>query len=114
MQDAQAWVAGQAVSSPKEGVLPMTTLAITYDLNAPGKDYGPLLRRIAALPNAFRYQKSAWLVRGNWSATAVRDHLLPMIDGNDEVMVLEVTTAAWKAAVVKQASIQLAFLRMAA
>ena len=92
----------------------MTTLAITYDLNSPGKDYGPLLRRISALSNAFRYQKSCWLVRGNWKAAAVRDHLVPMIDGNDELMVFEVTDAAWKAAVVKHASIQLALMPMAA
>lgn len=92
----------------------MTTLAITYDLNAPGKDYGPLIRRIAALPNAFRYQKSAWLMRGNWSALRVRDHLLPLIDGNDELMVLEVADAAWFAAVAKNASLQLALMPLAA
>lgn len=62
--------------------------SISYDLQAPGKDYQKLwdeLRRF----NARRVLESQWVLRhSNTSVGALRDHFKKYIDKNDRLMVI--------------------------
>ena len=70
----------------------MKFYAICYDLKSPGKDYGQLHEAIKVLGNAWwHYLDSTWLIRTNMSASQIRDRLRPMIDANDNLLVIEVT-----------------------
>jgi len=74
----------------------MRKFSITYDLRTPGKDYPNLIEAIKRL-GGIRPTASQWLVRGDWTATAVRDHLRQHIDLNDVMVVTELGAdwASW-------------------
>lgn len=72
----------------------MATLMIGYDLNKPGKDYGPLVEAIKALGAWWHHLDSTWLVKCEKTATDVRDALRTQLDSNDELLVLDVTGRA--------------------
>jgi hypothetical protein len=72
----------------------MATLMIGYDLNKPEKDYEPLIKAIKALGAWWHHLDSTWLVNCAKTATEVRDTLKAQIDGNDELLVIDVTGRA--------------------
>ena len=66
---------------------------ITYDLNAPGKDYNGLYEAIKAASDGTwcHFWESSWLIRtGPISANGVFEKLKPHLDDNDRVLVVEV------------------------
>lgn len=75
----------------------MRTLLVDYDLNAPGKDYSTLLAKLRNYPNWCRFLKSSWLIRTDRTPVQLRAELLPFIDVNDDLLVMDVTgdAAAW-------------------
>jgi len=76
----------------------MNTLMIGYDLNKAGKDYAELIAAIKTMPLWWHHLDSTWLVRTDLSAADLRDKLGSHIDGDDELLVINVTgdAAAWQ------------------
>ena len=76
----------------------MSTILIGYDLNKTGQDYNDLIEKIKSLGAWWHHLDSTWIVKTNQSAVAVRDMLGPLIDSNDELLVIDITgdAAAWK------------------
>jgi hypothetical protein len=66
----------------------MALFFISYDLMTPGKDYQRLYDKLAALGGQ-RVLLSLWALRGNYSATSLRDTLKSFIDSNDRLLVDE-------------------------
>lgn len=70
----------------------MSVYSITYDLNAPGKDYKDLYEVIKSLGAWAHYLESTWFVDSSYSASEIRDKLKEVIDKNDSLFVAKVTT----------------------
>ncbi len=66
----------------------MKLFLVTYDLRAPGQDYGSLWSALTSL-QARRALESVWILKGPYSCTQVRDHLRQFIDANDRLLVVE-------------------------
>jgi len=66
----------------------MKRFIVSYDLRQPGQNYQPLFDALVAL-GAKRALLSLWVLRGDYKATAIRDHLSRYIDQNDRVIVTE-------------------------
>src|SRR5215213_2400027 len=60
----------------------MPRYLISYDLNAPGRNYEALFDELARL-GAKRLLLSQWGLRNAANAVAIRDHLWSFMDGND-------------------------------
>jgi hypothetical protein len=77
--------------------LAMKTYLIGYDLNKVGQDYSTLESKIKSLGGWWHHLGSTWLVKSSSTAVAIRDALMKCMDGNDELLVIDVTSreAAW-------------------
>lgn len=75
----------------------MRTYLIGYDLKKPGKDYTTLIAGIKQLGDWWHYLDSTWIVKTNSSASDIRDELKPLIDPNDQLLVvrLQGDWASW-------------------
>jgi hypothetical protein len=71
------------------------TALITYDLNRPGQDYARLIDAIKGLGGWLHPLESTWLVKTDLTVSAIRDYLKQFIDGTDELLVMDVSGAAW-------------------
>jgi len=69
----------------------MAVYLVTYDLNAPGKNYDDLYEAIKSLGAWWHYLDSTWLVDTHLSAQSISDKLLSHIDKNDYLLVIKVT-----------------------
>lgn len=68
---------------------------IVYDLERRGEDYEPLLSALRKL-GALHVLYSKWVLRTNYTAAQLRDHLQRFIDANDLLLVVGLTgEAAW-------------------
>lgn len=72
----------------------LSTFIVGYDLNKADADYADLIETIKSLGPWWHHLDSTWLVKSSLTATAVRDRLKSHIDGNDELLVIDVTGAA--------------------
>ncbi|MGG4039935.1 hypothetical protein [Heyndrickxia ginsengihumi] len=70
----------------------MSVYLITYDLNAPGKDYGKLYEEIKSLGAWAHYMESVWFVDTDLDPNSIRDKLKEIIDSNDSLFVSKVTS----------------------
>jgi hypothetical protein len=70
---------------------------ISYDLNKPGQDYDDLIEKIKSLGTWWHNLDSTWIVKTSQPAKTVRDTLKPLLDENDELLVVDITgtSAAW-------------------
>lgn len=75
----------------------MNTYLISYDLRRPGKDYPTLHEHIKSYGNWAKPLESVWLIKSSRSAEQVRNAIQQHVDGNDKVLVIDVTSraAAW-------------------
>lgn len=74
----------------------MAIYMIGYDLNREGQDYEPLIEAIKALGTWWHHLDSTWIVETAATAVQIRDHLRPLIDDNDELLVARISApAAW-------------------
>lgn len=75
----------------------MKTYLISYDLRQPGRNYTNLIAEIKSLSGSWCHcLESVWLIKHSGSASIIIDRLLPHIDKNDALVVIEVTSdAAW-------------------
>ncbi len=75
----------------------MAVFLISYDLvkETSSHDYKPLWAELKRL-GGVKTQLSAWYASLDNTAKQVRDHLMPYIDSNDRLLVIEVTKKpAW-------------------
>jgi hypothetical protein len=72
-------------------------LHISYDLMNPGQNYDAIIRRIKSLGLWAKSLLSFWYVNSNYTAEQARNHLLPVLDANDRLYVVDSTNnvAAW-------------------
>jgi len=75
----------------------MNTLLISYDLNRPHQDYPKLLNKLKSYGTRWHHLDSLWIIKTNESAKDMRDTLKPLIDSDDELLVVNITddAAAW-------------------
>lgn len=76
----------------------MANILIGYDLNKEGKDYTNLINAIKGLaPDWWHCLDSTWIIKTQLIPVQVRDVLSQHIDGNDELLVVDITgdAAAW-------------------
>jgi hypothetical protein len=76
----------------------LNTLLVCYDLYRPGQDYDGLIEFLEGLPGWWHYLDSTWLVATTLGASRLRNELKGYVDANDEVLVINVTGAAWASA----------------
>ena len=67
----------------------MSVYLVSYDLNAPDKDYQRLIDAIGRYGNVCRVLKSQWAIQSNNSAEQIFNDLVRFIDGDDELFVCE-------------------------
>ena len=73
----------------------MATMLIAYDLRKPGQDYDQLYEVIKGLGGAWwHHLDSTWLLKTSKSAVEVRNAIAAVIDVNDELLVINVTSRA--------------------
>ena len=73
----------------------MPRYMITCDLHPPGQNYKGLAARIKSYPKSAKLMRSTWAVVTSDSAEQIRDHLKPVLDGNDELLVGVLGRSAW-------------------
>jgi hypothetical protein len=73
----------------------MRTIQISYDLKQPDHLYTALEDYIQTYGRRSHPLDSMWLVKTDKSVSEVRDELLRVVDAHDEVLVFDVTGAAW-------------------
>ena len=73
------------------------TFLVSYDLNKgeTSSEYQRLIKEIKALGTWAKPLESTWFVVSESSASSIRDHLTQFIDGNDEILVMDVTDDNW-------------------
>lgn len=65
--------------------------AISYDLSKPGRNYDDLYRTIKSLGGWCHALESTWIASTTLTAKEVRDRLRSVIDGDDHLLVTEMT-----------------------
>ena len=74
----------------------MKSYLVNYDLNRPGQQYAGLIQAIKCLGVSEHIQLSVWIVNSHLSAITIRSSLLPYLDANDKLFVVELQReAAW-------------------
>jgi hypothetical protein len=81
-------------------------LHISYDLNAPHQNYEAVIAKIKELGSWAKIEYSFWYVNSTFTASQARDFLLPVIDSNDTLYVVDATNnqAAWSNSVTQNVS----------
>ncbi len=74
----------------------MNTILIGYDLNKTGQDYSTLIEKIKTFATWWHHLDSTWIVKTDLTCVQVRDILKSLIDSNDELLVVKLTSeGAW-------------------
>ncbi|WP_454560824.1 hypothetical protein [Mycobacterium haemophilum] len=76
----------------------MSALLITYDLNKPGQNYGPLYEKIKGLGTWWHYLDSTWVVDTYLTPTEANERLRTALDDSDSVLIVNITNdtyAGW-------------------
>ncbi len=70
---------------------------ISYTLHSPGQNYRTVTNIIKSLGDWAHVHDSFWIIKSNRSAAAVRDLILPELDSNDSLYVVDSTNneCAW-------------------
>ena len=70
---------------------------VSYDLNAPGKNYEALYEAIKSLGAWWHHLDSTWIVKHDGPAGQIRDTLARSLDNNDKLLVVRLTgEGAWR------------------
>ena len=74
----------------------MKTFIISYDLHKPGRDYSTLIDFLKKeSPTYWHHIESMCIVKNDSTAVKIRDAIKKKIDGNDDVIVIELTCQMW-------------------
>lgn len=66
-------------------------LTASYDLFKPGQNYEVLIEQIKLLGNWAHVHESVWYVNSDCGAAQARDRLLPYLDANDSLFIVDAT-----------------------
>jgi hypothetical protein len=69
----------------------MKTILISYDLQAPGKNYSELIRNLTNYEYWARVLESTWLVKTNYSTEEIKDQVSKHTDPNDRLFIVDVS-----------------------
>ena len=69
-------------------------LHISYDLIAPDRNYDTLIAKIKELGGWSKIGYSFWYVKSTYTSSQARDYLLPVLDSNDKLYVVDATNGA--------------------
>jgi hypothetical protein len=86
----------------------MSVHLISYDLDKPGQNYPRIITELERL-GAKKVLYSEWMLKSNYSDVQLRDHLQGFIDGNDMLLVVTVSSAAWNSLMVTGQTVQQLF-----
>ncbi|MBI4207197.1 MAG: hypothetical protein HY527_19420 [Betaproteobacteria bacterium] len=67
-------------------------LLITYDLKRPGQDYAELYAEIKKAGTWWHHLGSTWIIETTSSPKHWYERLAPHIDGNDNLIIFEITS----------------------
>jgi hypothetical protein len=75
----------------------MSTILISYDLRAPGRDYATLWDHLKAYGSWAKPLESVWLIQTDFTPAQVRDAAKIHVDQNDKILVVDITNkeSAW-------------------
>jgi len=74
----------------------MKSYLIGYDLNRPETNCPELIDALQEFSPRWHHLDSTWIVKSDWSARQVRDHLKPHLHSTEELLVVELTgEGAW-------------------
>ena len=75
----------------------MPTYIVSYDLKAPGKDYGDLIEYLKTMDRWWHNLGSTWVVETDLTAAQLRNGINQHTDQNDKVLVvLSAGVGAWR------------------
>jgi hypothetical protein len=80
----------------------MNTLLVGYDLNKPAQNYVGLIGALKSYGTWWHHLDSTWLVRTTKNPSQLRDELMQLIDGNDELLVINVSGDLWASSGLQQ------------
>jgi hypothetical protein len=69
----------------------MSAILITYDLHRPHQNYEGLIEGIKNLGAWCHYLESTWVVVTSHTPVQVRDKLKSYLDGNDTILIIDIT-----------------------
>lgn len=74
----------------------MTSYLVSYDLNAPGKNYDNLIEYLKSESNWWHHLGSTWVVVTDLTAAQLRNGIAQHTDSNDKVLVMKSSgVGAW-------------------
>lgn len=81
----------------------MSLLLVTYDLQAPGRNYDDVYTQLKSYDNWWHHIESVWIVVTDKTPSQVRDDLMARADRNDKILVVDISNrpAAWTGIVEK-------------
>jgi len=84
----------------------MAAILVTYDLNRPGQNYETLIKTLKNLGSEWwHYMESTWVLGGYGLTTSkITEALLPHIDSNDRLLVVDITSDSWSGWLPREAS----------
>lgn len=75
------------------GLPPNNLMMVTYDLRQIGQNY-PVLTNVLEALGGLRVQQSTWWIATPMTDVALRNYLLTFIDGNDSLIVAQLSSVA--------------------
>lgn len=66
----------------------MKTYIVGYDLNKPGQHYTDLIKTLEGFGTYWHHLDSTWIIKSDLTTIQIRDKLQPLIDSNDELLVV--------------------------
>lgn len=75
----------------------MKTYMIVYDLNTKGQNYARLISKIEQVfPCWWHHLESTWIVKSDMTTSQIGNMLKPLVDSNDELLIVELkNNAVW-------------------
>ena len=71
----------------------MNKILIGYKLNSPGKIYRPLYDYVESFEKREKGLRSQWIVWTDKTASRVMDELVSLVDSNDQIFVIDISSA---------------------
>lgn len=69
----------------------MNSILVGYDLNKSGQNYTTIIEALKSSGVWFRGLDSTWIIKTTESASQIMARLEPLIDSNDELLVIDIT-----------------------
>lgn len=73
----------------------MNTLLVGYDLHKPRQEYEAVWDVLRAMGTWWHHLDSTWIVRTELTPVQLRTQLRQLVDGDDEILVIDVSGRSW-------------------